>query len=108
MTFNQAKEIKRKFINYLLCHTYAFIAPSEPELLKKYLDVANNYPKGPGYMYGLLANDSIVKDILNEKFPKVDLDIYIATKDSTGVFQPEPIREHIRNEEIDFDINKYL
>lgn len=108
MTFEQAKEIKRKFINFLLCHTYAFIAPSEPELFKKYLEMANNYPKGPNYMYGILANDSIVKDILEEHFQHEDLDIYIATKDSTGVFQPEPIREHIRNEDIDFDLSKFL
>jgi hypothetical protein len=81
--------------------TFTYIGPKDPKLYQTYLKYVMGLPS-PSFT-DLLANSTISQRNLSFLFgEEVDLDIYIGTHDSTGVFINGTLREYCERYKIDF------
>jgi hypothetical protein len=108
MDFEKAKQIRNELSNFLPCYKHAFIAPLEQDKLKSYLEMARNYNKTPKPLVGLLTDNSIIEKFLTEKYSNAELEVYVVSKHFASTTKPQPFREYILMEEIDFNVNKYI
>jgi len=108
MDFEKAKQIRNELSNFLPCYKYAFIAPLEQDELTSFLETARNYQNKFKSLIGLLTDNSIIEKILTEKYSNAALEIYVVSKHYPGTTIPQPFREYVLMEEIDFDVNKYI
>ncbi|NJO89322.1 MAG: hypothetical protein HC831_10450 [Chloroflexia bacterium] len=107
MNFDKAKLIHNKFSNFLFCDAIAFIAPSKPDQLKSFLELARNHPGAYKSLVELLIDIRETDKILKENFSDSDFEIYVASRNFTGNSKPQSFREYIRMESIDFDLERY-
>lgn len=107
MDFEKAKLIRNELSNFLPCYKYAFIAPLEQDKLKSFLNMARKYQSTPKPLIGLLTDNNAIEKILTKKFSNEELEIYVVPKYFGGSINPQPFREYIVTEELDFDLSKY-
>lgn len=85
MNLDRAKLIHNKFSNFLYCNSIAFIAPSEPEQLKLFLELAGNHQGTHKSFVELLIDISETDKIFKENFSNSDFEIYVS-KGQVGNF----------------------